>query len=226
VKSPKLPFVSKLDRLDVPIKDDLDNPLPSHGPEHIFPDKYGPYKELADDPRWERITPRMCLTHSTGFSNFRFLEPDQKLHIHFEPGTHFSYAGEGFLLLQFVVDMGARPKGWGLMSAILSNDGRSEAVSPNWSGLFSATPACLMTGIWKPSRKVMSSRRPCWKSARQFPDEGQVEVIAPSDRPRVSKVELTAANRPQTSVFSKVLLTFSYWDLWRTKYPTSTDVNS
>ena len=29
----------------------------------------------------------MCLTHSTGFSNFWFIEPDHKLHIHFEPGT-------------------------------------------------------------------------------------------------------------------------------------------
>jgi len=27
----------------------------------------------------------MALTHSTGFSNFWIIEPDQKLHIHFEP---------------------------------------------------------------------------------------------------------------------------------------------
>jgi CubicO group peptidase (beta-lactamase class C family) len=87
--------------LDTPLKDDLDNPLPSYGPDQAFPDKYGPYKDLAGDSRWETITPRMCLTHSTGFSNFWFVEPDQKLHIHYEPGTHFSYSGEGFVLLQF-----------------------------------------------------------------------------------------------------------------------------
>ena len=51
------------------LKDDLDRPLPSYGPDPVFPDKYGPYKDLADDPRWKKITPRMCLTHSTGFSN-------------------------------------------------------------------------------------------------------------------------------------------------------------
>src|SRR5277367_438665 len=100
--------------LDTPIEADLDKPLPSYGPDPVFPDKYGPYKDLADDARWKKITPRMCLTHSTGFSNFWFIEPDQKLHIHFEPGTHFSYSGEGFILLQFVVEHGRKEQGLGL----------------------------------------------------------------------------------------------------------------
>ncbi|WP_158823791.1 serine hydrolase [Granulicella sp. S156] len=100
--------------LDTPIKDDLDKPLPTYGPDPVFPDKYGPYKDLADDPRWERITPRMCLTHSTGFSNFSFMEPDKKLHIHFEPGTHFSYSGEGLILLQFAIEHGRKSQGLGL----------------------------------------------------------------------------------------------------------------
>jgi CubicO group peptidase (beta-lactamase class C family) len=100
--------------LDTPIKDDLDKPLPSYDPDPVSPDKYGPYKDLADDPRWGRITPRMCLTHSTGFSNFWFIEPDQKLHIHFEPGTHFSYSGEGLILLQFVIEHGRKAQGLGI----------------------------------------------------------------------------------------------------------------
>jgi CubicO group peptidase (beta-lactamase class C family) len=103
----------KLD-IDKPIKNDLDNPLPTYGPDPVFPDKYGPYKDLADDPRWETITPRMCLNHTTGFSNFWFIEPDQKLHIHFQPGTRFSYSGEGFILLQFVVEHGRKAQGLGL----------------------------------------------------------------------------------------------------------------
>lgn len=107
--------------LDTPIEADLDRPLPTYGPDPAFPDKYGPYKDLADDPRWKKITPRMCLNHSTGFSNFWFIEPDQKLHIHFDPGTHFSYSGEGFSLLQFVVEHGRRSQGLGLDVGDLSH---------------------------------------------------------------------------------------------------------
>ena len=101
-------------RLDTPLRDDLDKPLPSYPPDAVFPDKYGPYKDLVDDPRWEKITPRMCLTHSTGFNNFWFIEPDEKLHIHFEPGTRFSYSGEGMILLQFVVEHGRAAQGLGI----------------------------------------------------------------------------------------------------------------
>ena len=107
--------------LDTPMKEDLDNPLPSYGPDPVFPDKHGPYKDLADDSRWEKITPRMCLTHSTGFNNFWFIEPDQKLRIHFEPGTRYSYSGEGFILLQFVIEHGRKTQGLGLDVGDLTN---------------------------------------------------------------------------------------------------------
>jgi CubicO group peptidase (beta-lactamase class C family) len=100
--------------LDIPLKNLLDKPLPSYGPDPVFPDKYGPYKDLAEDPRWEKITPRMCLTHSTGFANFWFIEPDQKLHIHFDPGTRYAYSGEGLILLQFVIEHGQTARKLGL----------------------------------------------------------------------------------------------------------------
>jgi CubicO group peptidase (beta-lactamase class C family) len=100
--------------LDVPLKDDLDRPLPTYPLDPTFPDKYGPYKDLAGEPRWEKITPRMCLTHSTGFQNFAFQEPDRKLRIHFEPGTRYNYSGEGLSLLQFVVEHGRRTQGLGV----------------------------------------------------------------------------------------------------------------
>jgi CubicO group peptidase (beta-lactamase class C family) len=100
--------------LDTPIADDLDRPLPSYGPDPVFPRKYGPYKDLAGDDRWREITPRMALTHSAGFANFAFFEPDKKLRIHFEPGTRFAYSGEGFVLLQFVIEHGRKGQGLGV----------------------------------------------------------------------------------------------------------------
>lgn len=99
--------------LDAPVADDLDKPLPEYDTEAIYPGKYGPYKDLAGDPRWKKITPRMALTHSTGFLNFYWLEPDQKLRIHFEPGSRFSYSGEGLILLQFAIENGRKSQGLG-----------------------------------------------------------------------------------------------------------------
>lgn len=99
--------------LDTPLAAYLDKPLPDYDTQAIHPDKYGPYKDLAGDPRWKKITARMVLTHSTGFLNFYWLEPDQKLRIHFEPGSRFSYSGEGMILLQFAIENGRKSKGLG-----------------------------------------------------------------------------------------------------------------
>ena len=88
--------------LDRPIGDDLAKPLPDYG----NLDAYGNWGDLKGDQRWQKITPRMVLTHSTGFANFAFLEPDGKLRIHFEPGTRFAYSGEGIELLQFALEQG------------------------------------------------------------------------------------------------------------------------
>jgi len=88
--------------LDRPIAAMLPRPIPEYG----NLDAYGNWGDLAGDDRWKAITPRMAMTHSTGFANFAFLEPDGKLRIHFDPGTRFSYSGEGIMLLQFGLEKG------------------------------------------------------------------------------------------------------------------------
>jgi CubicO group peptidase (beta-lactamase class C family) len=100
--------------LDAPLAGYLDRPLVEYGTGDAHLKKYGPYHYLAGDDRWRRITARMTLTHSTGFHNFWFIEPEQKLRIHFEPGSRYSYSGEGFSLLQFVIEQGSAAKGLGL----------------------------------------------------------------------------------------------------------------
>jgi len=89
--------------LDTPIERYLPRPLPSY---REAAQRYGPWADLAGDERWRRITPRMLLTHSAGFANFAFLEPDKRLRIHFEPGTRYAYSGVGIMLLQFVLEEG------------------------------------------------------------------------------------------------------------------------
>jgi CubicO group peptidase (beta-lactamase class C family) len=91
--------------LDASIADYLDRPLPEYADADTL-DRYSTWPDLADDERWRAITPRMLLTHSAGFANFGFLEPDGKLRIHFDPGSRYSYSGDGIVLLQFVLERG------------------------------------------------------------------------------------------------------------------------
>ena len=91
----------KLD-LDQPIAEYLAKPLPAYG----NLDAYGNWGDLAGDERWRKITPRILLTHSSGFRNFSWDEPDRKLRINFVPGSRYSYSGEGIILLQFALEQG------------------------------------------------------------------------------------------------------------------------
>lgn len=91
----------KLD-LDRPVAEYLAEPLPAYG----NLDAYGNWGDLEGDERWRQITPRILLTHSAGFANFAFLEPDGKLKMHFDPGTRYAYSGEGVMLLQFTLEQG------------------------------------------------------------------------------------------------------------------------
>ena len=88
--------------LDASIATHLPKPLPEYG----NLDDYGNWGDLAGDERWRRITPRILLTHSAGFSNFSFIEPDGRLKFHFDPGQRYAYSGEGLILLQFVLEEG------------------------------------------------------------------------------------------------------------------------
>jgi CubicO group peptidase (beta-lactamase class C family) len=74
--------------------------LPKPLPEYPF------YEALTGDERWRSLTPRILLSHTSGLANFAFLEPDEKMRLHFEPGSRYAYSGEGIILLQFVLETG------------------------------------------------------------------------------------------------------------------------
>jgi CubicO group peptidase (beta-lactamase class C family) len=65
---------------------DLDEPV----------SKYWIDPDIKDDPRTAKLTIRILLSHSAGFPNWRFNAPGNKLFFRFEPGTGFSYSGEGY----------------------------------------------------------------------------------------------------------------------------------
>jgi CubicO group peptidase (beta-lactamase class C family) len=72
--------------------------------------------ELADDPRADTLTPRLLLTHRGGLPNWRsrlnldaqsdaeLFGPDDRLEFVLDPDTEYRYSGEGYVLLQRVVE--------------------------------------------------------------------------------------------------------------------------
>jgi CubicO group peptidase (beta-lactamase class C family) len=69
----------------------LDTPLSQY-----YPELFG-----KGDPRLLTITARQALSHRTGLPNMRSSE--DPMTFQFDPGTNFSYSGEGYYLLQTVV---------------------------------------------------------------------------------------------------------------------------
>ena len=82
--------------LDRSIADYLPKPLPA----------YPFYEALSAEERWRKLTPRILLSHTSGLANFAFLEPDEKMRLHFDPGSRYAYSGEGIILMQFVLETG------------------------------------------------------------------------------------------------------------------------
>jgi len=62
--------------------------------------KYWTEPDIADDPRNKKITTKLILNHQTGFPNWRWMNENKKLSFLFEPGTKYSYSGEGFEYLR------------------------------------------------------------------------------------------------------------------------------
>ena len=81
---------------------DLDKPVYEYLPRPLS--DYPTWRDIANDPRSKLITTRMLLSHTAGFNNSRYFDPDHRLVIHFEPGTRYSYGSEGYSLIQLVVE--------------------------------------------------------------------------------------------------------------------------
>ena len=57
--------------------------------------RYWTDPDVKDNPWNKLLTPRLCLSHQTGFTNWRY-QTGNVLKFQWEPGTRFGYSGEGF----------------------------------------------------------------------------------------------------------------------------------
>lgn len=64
--------------------------------------------DVSGDPRHRLLTPRLALSHRTGFPNWRFLAADRKLAFAHAPGAGIGYSGEGY---EWVARFAARKAG-------------------------------------------------------------------------------------------------------------------
>ena len=120
----------KLD-LDKPVYQYLPKPLP----------EYPRYKDLAGDKRYQLITTRMILDHTTGFENWRQPQRTGKLSINFDPGSRFAYSGEGMDLLQLVVETVTGQPLSGLMEKRVFEPFGMRRSSMTWQSAFEADHA-------------------------------------------------------------------------------------
>lgn len=112
--------------LDKPVEQYLPKPLP----------EYDKYRDLANDPRYQRITLRMLLNHTAGFANFRWLNPDKKLMLHFMPGSRYAYSGDGINLAQFIVEQATKKSVGDLMQERIFNPLQMVSTSMTWQERF------------------------------------------------------------------------------------------
>jgi CubicO group peptidase (beta-lactamase class C family) len=81
---------------------DLDTPVHRYLPKPLY--AYPAYASFREDPRHEQLTARLLLSHQGGLPNWRRDRPDGPIAFGSAPGTQFGYSGEGYALLQFVIE--------------------------------------------------------------------------------------------------------------------------
>jgi CubicO group peptidase (beta-lactamase class C family) len=60
--------------------------------------------DIKEDKRYKKLTPRLVLSHQTGFPNWRYMTETNKLAFQFDPGTKYQYSGEGFEYLRKAIE--------------------------------------------------------------------------------------------------------------------------
>ncbi len=125
------------------------------------------YADISNDPRHKLLTPRIILTHQTGFKNWPYEYEDGKLAFVADPGTKFGYSGIGFYILarfleekmtstfpHLVEEIIFKPLGMNHSSIVIEdwfNDKRPIPVDANGEYM---EPYDLNIGYWNPADEL------------------------------------------------------------------------
>lgn len=66
--------------------------------------KYWIDSDVKTNNWYKKLTPRIILSHQSGFPNWRYLDESNKLEFQFEPGKKYQYSGEGFEYLRKAIE--------------------------------------------------------------------------------------------------------------------------
>jgi CubicO group peptidase (beta-lactamase class C family) len=179
---------------------DLDTPLT----------KYTSRRYLQDDPRLDLITARHCLSHTTGFQNWRD-EDGKPLSIHFSPGTRWSYSGEGYAYLASVITDLLKQRLESYMQTHVLNPFGMSSSTYLWNESIASRMAWPHDSAGRPLPK---NKKPTRESVARYGAAGDllttptdyakfwIEIIdpKPSDGFRLTRKSLNEMMRPQVSV--------------------------
>lgn len=167
---------------------DLDAPLT----------KYLPKPYIEGDPRLEKITARIVLSHRTGFPNWR--GDGNPLTIRFTPGERFSYSGEGFVYLQKVVEqITGKPLNDYMTEAVFQPLGMTSS-SYLWRSDYDARTATGHDASGQPGEKNKPNQANAASSLHTTPGDYALLVEALLNGTGLNRKTLKEMERPQVPV--------------------------
>ena len=190
--------------LDKPLVQYLDRPLP----EYRFKEAYEGYDDLVSDDRYTKITARMCLSHTTGFPNWRYigkysLNMERKLSIGFDPGTQYRYSGEGIQLLQFIVEKITNKSLETLARDYVFDPFHMEMTSFTWQKRFNDNYALGHTKKGKPLDRKKRKPQYAAGSMDTTPQEYTRFIQAMLEKRALSDTAFNEMISPQITITSK-----------------------
>lgn len=113
--------------------------------------------DVANDPRHKALTPRIVLSHQSGFPNWR---GNNKLGFMFEPGARHEYSGEGYQYLRHAIEKLAEKDLRQLMQENVFQPAGMQRSSMGWSDTLGDNIATGYNEAGEPIDTTIKERQP------------------------------------------------------------------